>query len=605
MKKLNLTSIFILILCAFQMQGQTENTFYVSPEGTDTNPGTIEAPFLSISRAQEEVQKFNRKARGDIQVFLREGTYRLNEPLVFNQLDGGSKDHKVIYSGFENEQVIVSGGTEITDWEIKEDGIWVARFTGDYFRQLYVNGERRTRARHPNTGEYFRVKGFVFKHDELLLDRSEIKNWPGFEGIEMILQMHWAECLLRLKSLSTQGTVTTRTVNAEINPEDAEIFFSRPYPSHFYDQSYHLENNIAFLDVKGEWFFDRESSMIYYKPFENEKPENVTVTIPQLENLLKITGTADKPVSNLIFEGITFAYSNWKRPGNKPYFNLQAGLFNKSADSNNIQYVIRPEAAIQVTWAKNVILRDNILENMGSTAIDLYYGTNECQVIGNIVRNISGGGIMAGKFVENADAEIHLPYNPSDKREVSTNDIIANNFITRTGQDYYGSCAIAAGYPAGIKILHNTIRNVPYTGISVGYGWTGEDNAMHDNIIAHNDIGRAMSFMSDGAGIYTLSKQPGTIIKNNYIHDFIRSPWASPWPVAAIYLDEQSGGTEEKPLIVEKNVVDLKDAIYLKLNHAGIFLYKPNYLRGISSDEAKKIVSAAGLESEYMPLLKK
>lgn len=531
--------------------------------------------------------------------------YTLTNPLVFNEQDGGSNNHNVIYSGYKNEKVTICGEKKIKDWNINENGIWTAKFEGDYFRQLYVNGERRTRARQPNNGKYFRVKGFVFKHDELLLDRNEIQKWPGFDGIEMILQMHWAESILRLKSMSSQGTVTTRTVNVEIHPDDAEIFFNRPYPSHFYDQSYHLENNIAFLDVEGEWFLDLENNMVYYKPFENEKPENVHATVPQLENLLKITGTPDKPVNNLIFEGITFAYANWKRPGNEPYLNLQAGLFNISADSNNIQYVMRPESAIQVTWAKNVIFRNNVFENMGSTAIDLNYGTTECQVIGNIIRNISGGGIMVGKFVENTDGEIHLPYNPSDKREISTNDIIANNFITRTGQDYYGTCAIAAGYPAGIKIMHNTIRNVPYTGISVGYGWTGEDNAMHDNTIAFNDIARAMSLMADGAGIYTLSKQPGTIIKNNYIHDFIRSPWASPWPVAALYLDEQSGGTGEKPLIVEQNVVDLKDAIYLKLNHAGIFLYKPNYLRGSSSEGAKRIISEAGLEAEYLYLLEK
>ena len=71
-----------------------------------------------------------------------------------------------------------------------------------------------------------------------------------------------------------------------------------------------------------------------------------------------------------------------------------------------------------------------------------------------------------------------------------------------------------------MQIEHNYVYNVPYTGISVGYGWTDEENAMKNNIIANNEIRRAMAILTDGAGIYTLSKQPGTIIKENYIHDF-------------------------------------------------------------------------------------
>jgi len=49
-----------------------------------------------------------------------------------------------------------------------------------------------------------------------------------------------------------------------------------------------------------------------------------------------------------------------------------------------------------------------------------------------------------------------------------------------------------------------------------------------------------MNLLADGGGIYTLSKQPGTTIVENYIFDIVRSPWAGEFPISGIYLDEGS-----------------------------------------------------------------
>ena len=81
---------------------------------------------------------------------------------------------------------------------------------------------------------------------------------------------------------------------------------------------------------------------------------------------------------------------------------------------------------------------------------------------------------------------------------------------------------------------------MPYTGISVGWGWTSETTPLKNNLIRGNRIHNVMNLLADGAGIYTLSKQPGTSIAENYIFNIVRSPWAGEHNISGIYLDEGS-----------------------------------------------------------------
>lgn len=597
MKKL----IFILInlnLVLVIALAQNKNSFYVSPDGKDSNPGTLNKPFLTINRAQEEVQKFNKD--NNIYVYLRGGEYKLEKSLLFNPEDGGLNGHEVIYAAYEDEIPVIHGGEEIKNWRVNNNGIWIADYDKNYFRQLYINGHRRVRARHPNKGNYFRINGFDFKNEEILVGRKDIDGLQGEENLEMILQMHWAESILRVSKLTNEGGhMKAHNGNIIIHPDDAAIFFVRPNPNHRTGQSYHFENSISFLDQPGEWFFDTKNKKVYYMPLKGETPENSKVMVPVIIELIKIEGKPDERVKNLIFEGITFKYSNWTRPGNKPYLNVQAGFYNCYADSTNEQKVLRPASAIHITWAEDVQFKVNKFKNLGSTALDFNYGTKNCRITGNVISDISGGGILIGKFVEDSLTSINLPYNPTDKRIVSTDDIVSNNFITRTGLDYYGTCGIAAGYTDGLVVAHNYLYDLPYTGISIGYGWTDELSAMKNSTVANNNIEKVMNMMADGGGIYTLSKQPGTVIKNNYIHNLKKSPWASPWPMVGIYLDYMSGGTLEEPMVLEQNLVDMKEGELYKATYAGVVLHVYNIFNNNGSEAALEIIDNAGLEPEF------
>ena len=116
------------------------NEYYVSPSGSDKNPGTKDEPFRSIYYARDVVRKMKDSVSGDITVYLGGGYYRLFKTLEFTQEDSGSEDGRIIYKALEGEEPILSGGAEITKWEkTSVNGIENAcmEFDANTLRPLY------------------------------------------------------------------------------------------------------------------------------------------------------------------------------------------------------------------------------------------------------------------------------------------------------------------------------------------------------------------------------------------------------------------------------------------------------------------------------------
>ena len=578
-----------------QAQGKE---IYVSPQGRDANPGTQAQPFRSLGRAQAEVRKSNQSR--DVTVFLRQGEYPLAETLLFSASDGGQAEHQVTYRAFAAEKPVLTGGLRISGWVPDQNGIFKAPVPGMNFRQLYVNNRRATRARQPDVGAYHRLSGWDQEGQRLLMPATYLSDWRHFERVEAVIQMYWAESYVHLASYEKSPGGDHAYVS--VDSQQAAILFPRPYPQKQDSAAFHFENAYEFITQPGEWYLDTDAEVLYYRPQPDQDIRALEIIAPATETLLRVEGTAERPVRNLNFRGLTFSHSNWKVPSQRGYLNAQAGMYNLSADAENNQYVRRPAAAIALAHAQRVAFEENLVQHIGATAVDLVVGTNACRITGNVLWDISGGGVMVGAFTDTPDGEYHQVYRPQDERDVCTDDQVSNNYIVQTGRDYYGTCPVAAGYPAGLTIEHNLIREAPYSGVSVGYGWTAQPSPLRDNLIARNDIGSVMQLLCDGGAIYTLSLQPNTRIVGNYLHDLRRSPWAGPWPIGAIYLDEASGGTGAEPMVVEQNslpIVDITVRPY-NLHREGIVLFKHNDVHHI-----EVVIEEAGLQPSYRSLIKK
>ncbi|MFB9292583.1 right-handed parallel beta-helix repeat-containing protein [Persicitalea jodogahamensis] len=597
------------LLCSLAIFGSTawgQADFYVSAQGNDNGRGTQTAPFQTIARAQRAIRELpGNQRRQDIVVQIQPGEYFLDQPLRFGPADGGSAAYRVTYRGSRDGQVLIHSGRAVTDWRpvSNQPGVHKAALPNARFRQLYVDGERAIRARYPNRGEYLESTGWDYEDRELIVLGKHPKLLESSPGLEMLLLQSWSENYLRVKSLSTYGLSFHKFTRVSFQDEESKILFNRPYPMHEPAHRLYFENARELLDAEREWYHDEANGLLYYQPPAGQDISRVGVMYPTLDTLLIVRGTAAQPVMNLHFENLDFQYSNWIYASDHGYLNAQAGQHNHRSEPNNDQYVYRPPAAVYVARAERVSFERNKFSNLGSTGIDLHHGTRHCAVVGNTFRDIAGSGVALAKFAQDPATEYHTPYNPTDTTEICYADTIANNLIERVANYYFGGVGIVAGYPSHAQITHNVVRDLPYSGISLGYGWTDRPNPMEDNYIAHNDVSDVMKLLNDGAALYTLSYQPGTRLYRNYLHDL--SPPLERWQRIkyAIYCDEKTGGSAEKPFVIEENVIENVPGD-LKLHQSGILSLKWAMHRA-SQRNGKEIVEQAGLQPKYQDLLDK
>ncbi len=97
------------------MNQSAQLEFYVSTSGDDTNPGTKEKPFATLTRAQDAVRQLKQTVQGAMTVLVRAGTYYLDEALSFSPEDSGTSGGRVTYRAFPGEIVTLSGGVRI-EW---------------------------------------------------------------------------------------------------------------------------------------------------------------------------------------------------------------------------------------------------------------------------------------------------------------------------------------------------------------------------------------------------------------------------------------------------------------------------------------------------------
>ncbi len=516
--------------------------FHVAPTGDDANPGTAAAPLKTLAGARDAVRKVNKAMTGDIAVNLHGGEYVFGDAVIFDAQDSGFNGHKVIYRGFRQERPILTGGIRITGWELhdEEKNIYRAPAPKTAFRQVYIDGKPGIRARTPNResdtsfGPYWRLK--IPKKPECHITAEHWKacaNVDRLSEVELVIETHWYHQRIRIGEhrLTDKGTVVL-----PVNPKGK---MSKKLG--FYGLSYFFfENALAFLDAPNEWYHDTETGVLYLKPPDGEDPRRMRVDVPMAETLVVIAGTAEEPVRNIEFQGLTFQCSNWASPSgnglNVTQFVQPIGV------KGGWDSVDRPLALIRVRHARHVAFRNNVIRNAGAHGIQFYENVDDSDIEGNEIYQIAGNGI---------EIDAHAAKNPAPERQ-STGVAIWNNHIWRAGQNYTNGGALLAHNVRGLIVEHNLIHDMPYSGIQVGNQPGGmTDIGCGGNRIRYNHVHHCLQLHDDGGGIYTLGGvQKGTVIAENYVHDIKRTKWAGNYGIDLIYLDNFTSKT-----LVKDNVV--------------------------------------------------
>lgn len=602
-------SKFVVMFLCMGLAGAAE--FYVAPDGADENPGTKEAPFRSLVKARNAVRAVNDAMSEDIVVYLRDGVHALRRTLVLTALDSGRNGHAVVYKALPGETPVISGALRVAGWKPDAAGRWKAQTRAAEFRQLYVNGKRAVRARGacPEGVTRFGDLEFIDGDAGYVFPDGAMADWRNPGDIELGEYSSWSHMVLKVAGIARDAEG-----HAQVHMLDPWFFLASHKEGRQANLPSYIENAFELLDEPGEWYLDRPAGVIYYLPREGEDLSTSVVTVPVVEQLVRLEGTVDQPVRNVRFEGIVFADATWLRPSRVGHPDVQANfiieptnLYARDGFLVNVhnEYIKSPahvvlHAAIGCAFERCTFTR------LGGAALDLECGAQDNVIQGCRFYDVSGSAVQVG--------DVLAPdHHPGDARLIVKNNRVINNYIHNVGVEFQDSVGVFAGYTEGTVIAHNEIAQLPYSGISDGWGWGEEDSgagnyatpykyeqpsSAKNNRIEHNHIHHVMLERDDGGGIYTLSNQPGTAIQGNHIHD------NGPGGPGGIYLDEGSGFIEitgnavygvSTPMNYNNRA---QDRIRTCQEHDNFFDVAPD-----AAGFPKDVADQAGLEPAYRDLL--
>mgnify|MGYP000431344062 FL=1 len=574
MKKTFIYLSFIIFLGWFPSLFAGE--IYVSLQGNDKNPGTKEAPFNTLNRAIKQAREWRRLNRpevaGGIYIRLEEGVYAQRNSLFLRPEDSGTPDSPTVICAVDGAHPVISGGVAVTGWkrgcnhpaipEKLRQKIWSAEapLIGNRrveTRQMWVNGHKVQRAAQFPDGGLEQMIDFNPEEQTITIPVSQNVNPKRLQNagqLEMIVHQRWAIAILRVKSIDAKdGQAVVR-----FHEPESHLEFAHPWPQPVIggekgNSSFCLTNALELLDQPGEWFQEYPSGTIYYYPQASENMETAEVIIPTLETLVTIDGTLSRPVKHIQFNGITFAHTSWMRPSFQGHVTLQGGFplldayklqepgLPEKAELENQAWIIRPETAIRVRGAEHIDFKHCTFRHLSSTGLDYEWAVTASSVEDCQFTDIGGTALLVGAFPDGG-FETHVPFIPADVRELCSHITIRNNFISNVTNEDWGCVGIGAGYVRNMDISHNEVCHLNYSGICVGWGWTSLESGMCNNRIEANYVHHFARRLYDAGGLYTLSNQPGSVMRNNRIEHLIEAPYATNDRAFYIYLDEATDG---------------------------------------------------------------
>jgi parallel beta-helix repeat protein len=543
---------------------------YVSTKGNDrwsgklSDPaaGNLDGPLATIEKARDAIRQLKTQGAlsADVQVLIRGGTYPIVKPIVFAPEDS----YPVTYTAFPGEKVIFEGGRRIEGWtkeETDDQEIWVADIPDVarghwYFKQLFVNGERRVRARLPKKGYYWidsvpdsRLDAFIFDgSDSFISKKGDFLPWKNITDVEVVVLHYWVEERMPVQSFDEENNLIVSSRKS--------LFALRDDRSERYAK-YYVENIAEALEEPGEWYLDRKSGKLKYIPMPGEDLAEAEIYAPVTTQFIRFEGKPQnrKYIDFIRIKNLEFRHSEWIQP-----YNTAANFVGKKDEKD---YAAVPQASYNVPGvvylegARNCSIEKCILRNIGWYGFELAGGCMANTIAGNEIIDAGAGGIkLIGTNSQGmlGGGSVSWMMDTNKVDEEGTNPLlrrngfnkITDNHIYKAGRVFHSAVGIFIADSQRNDICHNHIHDLFYTGISCGFIWAYGDNMCYGNKIEKNHIhliGQAL--LSDMGGVYLLGVQPGTVVRGNLIHDVERASYGG-W---GIYTDEGSSH-----IIIENNI---------------------------------------------------
>lgn len=490
----------------------TKIEFYVAPDGKDTNPGALEAPFATLRRARDAVRKLKKTAGekgllNPVTVLVRGGKYFLKETLVLTDVDSGTRACPITWCAYPGEKPILSGGRIITGWRSYQNGILQAEFPGRpdrnwQSRQLFLNGERLQRSRWPKvdaTNQLYsgwaQMEGpaeegsrTAFRYKAGTFPRSWKK--PTMGEVTYFFYYEWGNITAPIRSVDEESRIIT--LSSEGYQFDGWPWYveGKKWQTFRPGNRFCVENMLEDLTAPGEWCYDRHEETFYLRPPEG--PDlNGQVVVPVLDRILDLWGT------------------NW--------VNIRGFTFTETTDGDDLNPMnadgcgaMRARGlryagdALRLCHARHCSIKDNTFCAVGGNAIYLM-GNSEHNLIGrNEIHRMGTSGVaLAGTIMK------HPRFND-----------IADNYIHHGCLFNKYGAGVFLGLSDGNYIRHNRIEYLPHHAINLA------DNHAGRNIVEFNELRHVCQECHDNGAINSwMERTPldgercGHVIRYNLIAD--------------------------------------------------------------------------------------
>ncbi len=451
--------------------------YYIATTGNDSDPCSLAQPCLTLPHVQGLVQTdIAGGLAADEHVYLRGGTYRLASTLSFTSSDSGNNGFNVIWTGYQNEAALISGGDAVSGWALFSGSIFRTNTSlPANFRQIYVNGTHADRAHGAN-----QPGGWTITSGGYTAPNGTVAGYANPTDIEMVnLGNWWTERCKIATAVSTTITMANPCwANRSTTSGGLRLLW--------------VENAFELI-ASGTWYLNRATGYLYYWP-PGGTMSGVTVTVPVLEQLLTATG-----VSNIQFINLTWEYAGWTAPdvGSAGFPGVQSGYFysNPPCAAPLANCMTDEAAAVYFTSSSNVVISHNTFTHNGARALQFDVASHDIQILANYFPDNAGGAIQIGGISDYANS------NTATQTHAIT--IRDNNIPTNASFMYFDGSGIFATYVAGLTVDHNSLDFADWSAIAVGWGWATGTSYGNQNTVTNNSITNYCPVFSDCGAIYT------------------------------------------------------------------------------------------------------
>lgn len=541
----NLTNLLIAILlptlsCAVLSQkvhAATQQTFYVSTTGSDTNAGTFAAPFLTITKARDVVRTNNGNMSGDIIVKIRGGNYYLSTPITFTEQDSGTNGYNVLYENYATETPNIVGGRKATGWVLDSGKVFKLDVgTTHSVTALYENGVSARYSRYPDYdyalhNAYFVTSDGSGPFGQATTDSGSawfeadsanpIPNWDLSDArVDLWGWFDWHHSSLPVTSFD----VTSQRVNLSRHP-----FWgiqNIPIPGGLVTQTTEWSNadetRFAILNIRekvnkaGRFSYNSSTGFLYYYPrcacTTAAQLNSQEIIIPEMKNVIEFKGVSTSNlIHNITLKGLTVRASDFSDSYDEWFDTVNYASRWIVANATHYENVA-PEAnrhgLIYLTNAEDIVLSTLDLYNSGWSAVFLDEYSRKNVVFNSNIHDVGYTGVyLSGTQSDNLTDAL-----------ISTNNLIQNNHIHKFGHNAQNGVGIMIQSSAFNLIDHNSINDGVDSAIRSGGSMHNSPNINlnRGNLFSYNKAYNVTKNHQDMGVYYNYGGGTGNVYDHNY-----------------------------------------------------------------------------------------